>query len=217
VSDIFQEVDEEVRRERFQKLWERYGIYVLGACVLLVAAVGGWRAYDWYETKRAAEAGVAYEEAAALVEQGKHQEAEAAFAKLAADAPSSYRILARLREAAELGRRDAKAAVALYDTLAADTSVPPALREIAALRAGMLLVDTAPYDEVRNRLEPLAAEGKTFRHSARAMLALSAWRAKDAAATKRWSDMILSDRETPDSTRGQIEVLMALSAAETKS
>ncbi|MBM3527607.1 MAG: tetratricopeptide repeat protein [Alphaproteobacteria bacterium] len=217
MSDIFQEVDEEVRRERLQKLWEKYGMLVVAACVVLVAAVGGWRAYDWHQTKQAAEAGVAYEAAAAFVTQGKHEEAAAAFAKLSADAPSNYRMLARLREAAELGRRDAKSAVAIYDALAADSSVPAVLRELASVRAGILLVDTAPFDEIRQRLEPQTAQDKTFRHSARAAIAMAAWRAKDTAAVKRWSDMILSDRDTPDGTRGQIEILMALSSAEAKS
>ena len=69
MSDIFREVDEEVRHARLLKLWERYGIYLVGACVLLVVAVGGWRAYEWYEGKRAIEASTAFEAAVALVEQ----------------------------------------------------------------------------------------------------------------------------------------------------
>ena len=41
MSDIFSEVDEELRREQLRKLWEGYGVYLIAACVLLVAAVGG--------------------------------------------------------------------------------------------------------------------------------------------------------------------------------
>ena len=41
MSDIFQEVDEEVRREQLKKLWDRYGNYVVAALVLVVAAVRG--------------------------------------------------------------------------------------------------------------------------------------------------------------------------------
>ena len=66
MSDIFSEVDEEVRRERLQKLWNQYGYYFIAACVLLVVAVGGWRTYEWYEAKKAAEAGSAFQAAAAL-------------------------------------------------------------------------------------------------------------------------------------------------------
>lgn len=217
MSDIFREVDEEVRRDQLHKLWQRYGVFFIAACFLLVAGVGGWRAYEWWEAKKAAEASTAFEAAAALVEQGKHKEAEEAFAKIGADSTASYRMLARFREAAELSRRDPKAAVAIYDQIATDGSVGPVLQDLAVLRAGTILVDTAPYDEVRQRLEPLTAADRTFRHSARLMLALAAWRAKDTTAMRRWSDMVLADAETPTGARGQIQMLLALSESDKKS
>ena len=43
VTEIFDEVDEEVRREQLKKLWDKYSIYIVGAAFLVVAAVGGWR------------------------------------------------------------------------------------------------------------------------------------------------------------------------------
>ena len=217
VSDIFQEVDEEVRREQLKKLWERYGTLLIAACVLLVVAVGGWRTYEWWEAKKAAEAGTAFQAAIALSSEGKTKEAEDAFAKLAASGTSSYRMLARFREAAEVARRDPSAAVAIYDQLAADSSLGRDLQDLAALRAGTILVDTAPYSEIVQRLEPLTAPDRTFRHSARSMLALAAWRAKDTAAMRKWSDMILADGETPSGTRGQIQMLLALADADKKS
>jgi hypothetical protein len=217
VSDIFQEVDEEVRREQLKKLWERYGVFVIAACVLLVVAVGGWRTYEWSEAKKAAEASSAFQAAVALSAEGKNKEAEEAFAKLASSGTASYRMLAKFREAAEVVRRDPKAAVAIYDQLAADNSLGRVLQDLAALRAGTILVDTAPYSEIVKRLEPLAAPDRTFRHSARIMLALAAWRAKDTTAMRKWSDMILADAETPSGTRGQIQMLLALSDADQKS
>jgi hypothetical protein len=217
VSDIFSEVDEEVRRERLQKLWAQYGVYLIAGCVLLVVAVGGWRSYEWWEAKKAAEAGSAFQAAATLSGEGKNKEAEEAFAKLAATGTSSYRMLAKFREAAEVARNDPKAAVALYDQLAADGSLGRVLQDLATLRAGTLLVDTAPYSEIQQRLEPLTAPDRTFRHSARVMLALAAWRGNDKTAMRRWSDMALADPETPAGTRGQIQMLLALSDADKKS
>ena len=136
MSDIFQEVDEEVRREQLKKLWERYGTYIIAACILVIVAVGGWRGYQWWEAKRAAETGAAFEQAVTLAESGKRQEAEAAFAKLATDGTAGYRVLARLREAAELGQTDRKAAVKAYDEIAADKSVGTVMQDLAALRSG---------------------------------------------------------------------------------
>ncbi|HET7847569.1 MAG TPA: tetratricopeptide repeat protein [Pseudolabrys sp.] len=212
MADIFHEVDEEVRRERLQRLWERYSIHIIAVAVLIVLGVGGWRGYQWWEAKRAAEAGAAFEAAATLSDQGKHAEAEAAFAKVAAQAPSGYRALARLRAAAELAATDPKQAVKAYDALAADASLGQTMQDLAAVRAGMLLVDSASLDEMRRRLEPLTQSGRAFRHTARELLALAAWRNHDIAAAKHYIEMITNDAETPAGTRTRAEVLSALIA-----
>lgn len=211
VSDpIFAEVDEEVRREQLKQLWTRHGGLIVTLAVLVVLAVGGWRGYLWWEGRQAAQAGAAFEAAVALSEQGKTAEAQAAFAKIAATAPAGYRTLARFRDAATLATHDPKAGVKAYDALAADDSIGATLQDLARLRAGMLLVDSAPYDEVRKRLEPLTASGRTFRHTAREMLAFSAWHAGNVSAARHWIDMIMTDPETPASTRGRIDMLAAL-------
>jgi len=216
VSDIFHEVDEEVRREQLKKLWDRYGNYVVAAAVVVVVVLAAWRGYQWWEAKKAAETGAAFEAAAALAEAGKHADAEAAYAKIVADGTAGYRHLARLREAAQLAQVDAKAAVAAYETIAADASVGPVLQDLAALRAGAMLIDTGSFDEARRVLEPLAGNDRTFRHTAREMLVLAAWRAGDASAAKRWFDVISTDVQTPSATRTRVEMLMALGATESK-
>jgi len=217
VSDIFREVDEEVRREQLQKLWDRYGNYVVVAAFLVVAGVAAWRGYSWWDAKKAAETGAAFEAASTLAETGKHSEAEAAFAKIAVDGTAGYRNLARMREAAELAQVDAKAAIAAYDKIAADGAVGPVLQDLAALRAGALMIDTASLAEAQRRLEPLTGNDRTFRHTARELLVLAAWRAGDTAAAKRWFDMIQADVLTPAATRSRVEMLMALGATASKS
>jgi hypothetical protein len=217
VADIFQEVDEEVRREKLKQIWDRYGNFIVAAAILVVLGVAAWRGYQWYEAKKAAEAGAAYNAAAQLSEQGKHAEAEAAFARVAAEGTSGYRILARLRAAAEQSEVDRKAAVTIYDSIANDSSAGALLRDLAALRAAVLLVDSAPLDELTRRLEPATQPNGAFRHSARELLALSAWRAGDAAATKRWSEAVVGDPEAPTGIRARVEVLLALLTDQGKS
>jgi hypothetical protein len=214
VADIFQEVDEEVRREQFKRLWERYGTYAITACVLLVVAVAGWRGYEWWENKRAAEAGAAFEQAVTLAEAGKHQEAEAAFAKLATDGTAGYRVLAHLREAAQLASTDRTAAIKAYDEIATDRSAGQVLQDLGTLRAGYLQVDTAAYGEMRTRLEPLTE--RAFRYSARELLALSAWKSGDLSAARQWADAIITDPQTPPAARSRAEVLSELIAASGK-
>jgi hypothetical protein len=210
VSELFDEVDEDVRRDQLKKLWDQYSIYIVAGAFLIIAAVGGWRGYQYLEAKRAAEAGALFDKASELAEQGKHTEAEAAFTELAAKAPSGYRMLARLRAAAELGQRDPQAAVKLYDELAADRSIGAPEQDLAKVRAAALLLETSSYPNMLARLEPAAAPAATFRHTARELLALSAWRVNDTAAARQWLDMIANDGDTPPSLRSRAEALQAL-------
>lgn len=210
MSDIFHEVDEEVRREQLKKLWDRYGNLIVAAAVLVVAAIGGWRGYQWWEAKQVAQAGAAFDAAADLAEAGRYADADAAFQKLAKDGTAGYRTLARLRAAAALAETDRKAAVASYDAIAADPSVGREWQALASIRAALLLADSAPFAELGQRLEPLAQPDGIFRHTARELLAFAAWRAADTAAVKRWADAIAGDPETPQSIRTRIDVLTAL-------
>jgi len=191
VSELFDEVDEDVRRDQLKKLWDQYSIYIVAAALLIIASVGGWRGYQYLEAKKAAEA-------------------EAAFADLAAKAPAGYRVLARLRTATEVASRDQQAAAKMFDEIAADSSVGAAEQDLARIRAAQLLLEGSTYPDMKQRLEAAAAPGATFRHTARELLALSAWRANDATATRQWLDLIANDGDTPSSLRSRAEALQAL-------
>ena len=210
MSELFDEVDEDVRRDQLKKLWDQYSIYIVAGALLIIASVGGWRGYQYLEAKKAAEAGAAFDKASELSEQSKHAEAESAFADLAAKAPSGYRMLARLRAAAEAATRDPQAAVKLYDDISTDRSIGAPEQDLAKVRAAALLLETSSYPNMLARLEPVTASGATFRHTARELLALSAWRANDAAAARQWLDVIANDGETPPSLRSRAEALQAL-------
>jgi hypothetical protein len=210
VSELFDEVDEEVRRDQLKKLWDRYSLFIIAAALLIIAGVGGWRAYEYLEAKKAAEAGDAFNKAVELSQQNKHAEAETAFADLAARAPSGYRMLARIRAAAEAANRDPKAGAKLFDDIAADRSVGAEQQALARIRAAGLLMDSAGYSEMLQRLQGDTGPDATLRHAARELLALSAFRANDTAAARQWLDMISLDGATPPSLRSRAEALQAL-------
>jgi hypothetical protein len=210
VSELFDEVDEEVRREQLKKLWDRYSIYIIAAALLIIAAVAGWRGYQYLEAQKAAEAGAAFDAALDLAEQNKHAEAQAAFDKLATNAPAGYRMLARLRAAGEVAASDPQAGAKLYDELAADRSIGTEQQDVARIRAAGLLLDTDSYPNMLQRLEAATKPDATFRHTARELLALSAWRANDISSARQWLDMIASDGETPAAMRSRAEALQAL-------
>src|SRR5258708_24017316 len=106
-------------------------------------------------------------------------------------------MLARLRAAAEVANRDPATAAKLYDDIAADRSVGVLEQDLAKIRAAGLLLDTTSYPNMLQRLEPATAAGAPFRHTARELLALSAWPAGDTAPARQWPGLIAHDGETP--------------------
>lgn len=216
MSDIFNEVDEELRRQRLKDFWNRYQIFIIGAALIIILGVGGWRGYEWWQAKRAAESGAVFESAVALAADGKYEDAEKAFGKIA-DENTAYRVLARLRQAGELARRDRDGAVKIYDALVAEPGIGVVMQDLARVRGAQLLLDTATAGDMKTRLSGATEAGRVFRHTAREILAFASWRAGDAPGIKQWFDTIIADTDTPPGVRTRVEMLMSLSPPEAKS
>jgi hypothetical protein len=209
MADIFREIDEEVRRERAFDVWRKHGNKIVGLAVLIVIAVAGWRAWQYFETQKAQEAGAKFEQALQDSKAGKTAEAEQVLSDLAKSSTSGYQKLARLREAGEIAKADAAKAVEAYDAIAADGSVDAAMRDVARLRAAMLLVDTASGDDLQKRLSPVIDAG-TFAPNAHELIGLAALKAGDYEAAGKAFDQIITDRNAPPSLRQRAELLLAL-------
>jgi hypothetical protein len=210
MSDIFREVDEEVRRDQAAQIWSRYQNLFIGLAVLAVAATAGWRIYDHYRVKQAQDAGAKYEAALALARDGKAAEAEGAFEQIAKTGPKGYAVLARLREAAEYSGGDPAAAVKAYDAIAADGTIDPLFQNLARLRAALLRLDEADEKEIESRVGPMTANDNPFRFSAREALALAALKHDDFDAAGRQFDAIVVDPQAPASMRQRAEALLAV-------
>lgn len=211
MADIFDEVEEDLRRARFEQFWKKYWPAVVAVAAVIVIGIGGWRFYEWRQDQQSAAAGGRFE-AALRLSRTNGAEAEAQFAAIAADAPSGYRILARLRQATEIGSRDKAAGAKAFDAVAADPAVGGLFQDIARIRAGYLLVDSAPPAEIASRVEPLTGAGLPFRHSARELMALAAMRAGDKAGAEKWVQAIQADPETPQGLRGRAELIATVMA-----
>ncbi len=168
-DDTFiREVNEEIRREQAQAIWDRYGPAAIVIAVLIVLGTAAWVAYDYWDSSRANAAGDKFSQALVLANGGKADEALAALKELEDNGYGAYPLLARMRAATVLADKgDFAGAVTGFDAVAADSSIPVAIRDMARLRAAFVLIDNGSYQDVATRAEPLAADTNPLRFSAR--------------------------------------------------
>ena len=210
MSDIFREVDEDVRRDKAAEFWKKYQNHLIAVAALIVLATAGWRFYDYRRLQAAQAAGAQFEQALELDRNGKAAEAAAALAKIAAEGPAGYRLMARLSAAALQAKTDPAAAIAAYDSLAQDASIGPLFQETARLRAALLRMDAGETDKAKTALEALATSTGAYRHTAREMLGVEALAAQDYEGAGKWLDMVVADPDAPQSVRRNAELLLGL-------
>jgi hypothetical protein len=208
-DSFIREVNEELRSDRAKALWERFGAFMVGAAVLVVLATAAVVAYQYWDESRANASGDDFSQALQLADAGKYDDALGALAALEKNGYGAYPILARMRGATvKASKGDVAGAVADFDAVAADAAIPDSIRDMARLRAGLLLVDTGTYADVSSRVEALTADANPLRSSAREALGLAAWKdGKDADALKLF-DQIAADDGAPSNAR-QRATLMA--------
>ncbi|QTL04593.1 tetratricopeptide repeat protein [Aquabacter sp. L1I39] len=213
MTDIFHEIEEDLRRDRLRRVWDRYGIVFIALVVLVIAGAAGYSGYKWWALQQDQASGARFEAAAHLAAEGKATDAEAAYVALSKDGTAGYRMLARFRAAAEIATTDKAKGAAAFDAIAADSSLSSLTRDLARVRAGLLLVDTAPLAEIQSRLQALADSQSALRFSAREILALAQYKAGDLAAANKAAALLLEEPEVPPGVRNRAELIRALTAA----
>ena len=214
VSEIFKEVDEEVRQERYLQLWKQYGAYAIAGVagvVVLTAGFMGWQEYQ--RSAREAES-VHYTAALRLSRIGDTNAAADAFGDLAASTSSGYGVLARLQQAGALAPSSSTAAVELYDRIAADSGVPKVFRDLARLRAAMLLIDTTAPNDLYPRFEPLIGDDNPWRFVAREMKALVDLQAGNVEEARAAYKRLVDDADAPQGVRARAAEMLAMVGVE---
>jgi hypothetical protein len=213
-DSLLREVEEELRRERMEKLWQRYNGLIIAGAALIILAVAG---YKYLETRRMAAAQAAGAEFAAaenLSDDKKKTEAEAAFKKIADDGPAGYAALAKLQLAgAQVKDNKTADAIATYESLAKDPGADNLLKSFAQLQAASLRLPDADFAEMQNRLTPLAGDDAPFSKSARELLGIAAYKAKKFDEARKYLEPLLLDPGAPQALQERVKVVMGDIAA----
>lgn len=197
MSDIFREVEEDVRRDRLEKIWKRYGYALIAAAVLVLAGVGGWVFWQQQQAAANARLGDSFAAAQRISDPGK---AATAFAEIARTGKGSYALLAKLSQANALNAAGQPGtAVTLYKEVAA--AADDEIGAVARLRAAWIMAATVPRKELEDLLAPLNTDQSAWQPLAREVLAFADYRgARVRQATDAYR-ALSEDAKAPEGLR----------------
>ena len=203
MSDIFREIDEELRRDNLLKLWSRYGRYIIAIAVFALVVAGGFVAWRDHQLSERRAQSTRYAGALTLAREGKEADAVKVFAAIAHEG-GGYAILAAFEEAALLAKSgDREAAAAAYDRIAAANDLDPNFRGLAVLLSVMQRMPEADPHTTIDRLAPLTASGNPWRPSAIELTALARLKLQDKSGALALFKSLADDPATPQSLRAR--------------
>jgi hypothetical protein len=210
VADIFQEVDEELRKDRYQVWLRKYGPLVLGGAVAVVVLVGGWQFWESWSENRRDTASDTYAAAATQVEEANWDSAAVALDEIAASGPDGYATLALMQRGAVALEAGDNVAATRYFEQAAARSPDPLVRDLATLKAAMAGFETFSADDIANRLGRIAEGDNALRLLARELIATKAMDAGRYDAARNDFEAIVFALDAPQGLRARASAALAV-------
>ena len=209
MANFIEEVDEEVRRERLEKLWKRWSPAAIGFVVVLLAGVAGYQFWQNHRAEKAAADAAAFNAALTLAQSDKPAEAATAFAGLAGSAGKGYALLARFQQAANLVEaKDIAGAVAAYDAIAASNDIDARFRNLARYMAAFHGLETLDAEAVKQRLAAIPADSP-WSANARELQAVAELKAGNTDAARQQLTALADDALAPAGLRGRAAEMLA--------
>jgi hypothetical protein len=201
LTDIFHEVEEDLRREKLNQLWKRYGTLFMTVAVLAVAATSGVVLWRQYEANQKAAAANAFNAATDKAIAGDIDGSLADYEAIVAQGGEGYPVLALFREVElRLAKADLPGAVAVYDRIA-QSAADPRLKALARIRAAYLVADIDAPDVLKNRVADFMGDDNPWRFSARELQAWADFRAGRADEAATALGALAADPTTPPGIR----------------
>ena len=213
LTDIFNEVEEDLRREQYLKIWQKYGRVGLGIFIGAILVVSGYVIWQNYQEGRHRAQSAVFHEFLSAEPAPEGVAREAALVELIDELDGGYNALARLELASTfVASEKYPEAISLYEDIAEDGGVERSLRDIAALKGALLQAEVLSLADMRQKVERLAAPGHPLRFSAGELLGYVAYRTGDLTAAEAYLSAVRDDVEVPSNTGLRVADLLAFMA-----
>lgn len=208
---FLREVDDELRRDQFASVWQRWGKWIILALVAALAALAG---FLYWQSRQAAAAGVEGEQLSSVMDDlaaGKTSALAPQLNALSASNVPGYKAAAKLTLADLAAQKnDLKGAAAQYGVVAADTSLAQPYRDLALIRQTATEYDTLKPEQVVARLKPLAIPGNPWFGSAGEMVGVAYMRMNKPDLAGATFKAMIADEQVPSTIRSRIVQLAGI-------
>ena len=208
--DFINEVEEELRKDDYNRLLKKFGP-LIGVILFLVLAGTGYIEYRKYaDDKKAQAVSAIYTAADTQLDSGQADDAVTAFVDLGETGPEGYAGLALMRAAAILQNQgDPESAIRYFDQ-AAEKFTSARHKQLAQLKSAYLLADLGAYSDVIGRMTPLAEKDAPYEYLARELLGYAHAESGDAASAREQFAFLTSVPGVPPTVKQRAEQSMAL-------
>jgi hypothetical protein len=210
LTDLFDEVEEQLRSDRYRTFARRALPWILAlvaAGLVTFLAVWGWERYREQVADKASEE---YSAAMEAMGRGNTAQAEKLWTDVSKSSAKAYKSLALMQLGAlKVTAAKPKEAVALFDQAAA-AAPDDILGDAARLKSAFALLDTASFKDMEGRLTPLMQDGHPYRVQAREALAFSKLMAGNTAGARSDFVVISQSLDAPDGARQRAGAAMGL-------
>ena len=210
MSDLFEEVEEQLRSDRYRTLAFKILPWVLGLAAAALIAVLGWWGWTHYQDQQIGKASEQYQAGLEALQQGHADQAGKLFTTVSQSQAKAYKSLALMQLGGlQLAKNKTAAAVQFFDQ-AAEAAPDPMIGDAARLKSAFALLDTAPEKDVEARLTPLLQDGRPYRLQAREALAFAKLNAGDLAGARGDFVIISGMLDAPEGARGRAKAAIGL-------
>ena len=169
--DVFEEVEEQLRTERYLNLAKKALPWIIGLIVVVFVVVGGGWGWTAWQDSRSDKASIGLSKAAEALQQRDEAKAFALYGDVAKSGTPAYKSLALLNQGAMRIEAGATDEGAKFFDEAAKAAPNPMMADFASLRAIYALLDTAPTADLEKRIAPLSGDKRPYRMQAKEALA----------------------------------------------
>lgn len=207
MSNLFNEIDEDLRQDKLKTLWNKYRAAVFTFVIVIALGLTSSEFYHYWSTSKEKNSGLIFSEIIDNIIQGDIQLAQDNIDKLSNEGTKNYKSYALvLKSDLLLSQGNLIEVEKIYDEII-DTTNNSLLKNLAILKLSYIKVDNYSFDQMKQELGDLLGD-KTLGLFAHEILAMSAYKNEVYDKGIASLEIILSDERTTNNMFDRAQMML---------